>query len=252
VSADLAAQDSASLVSYHASAAGWWPQGDPGRLRVAAAAWRAAAADVDAVADRGRRLAWELRALNSGQAIDAFTRFWGRAETHLSDQAAAARELAHRGESYAHAIDRARAEIMALRTAEVAVAVAGLVLAVVTVGASEVAAGAAALGTVAAIEAAQATLVETVLAIVGRIALSAATSAAGAAVEDLVVQAIPHQYDPVRPFDWGESLAAATSGAEAGAAFGSATELGAVAGRLARTARRGWAGITSAAAAITW
>ncbi|GAC1322140.1 MAG: hypothetical protein NVSMB13_00030 [Mycobacteriales bacterium] len=224
MSADLAAPDAAALETYRCSGAGWWPQGDPARLRTAATAWFNAATTLDAVADSGRRLAWDVRGSNSGDAVDAFGGFWARAEAHLAAAAAGAKALARACEDYAHAVDRARFEIRALRSAEVAVAVIGLVASVVTFGASEVAAGAAALGTLAAIEVVQATLIETVFALVGRVAVTAAASAAYASVEDLVVQSIRLQYDPSRPIDWGETSGAAGHGAEVGAALGVAGE----------------------------
>ncbi|MDQ6650728.1 MAG: hypothetical protein M3Z02_11545, partial [Actinomycetota bacterium] len=236
MTADLATPDSAALVTYHASAAGWWPQGDPARLRTAEAAWLRLASSLDDVGDRGRRLAWEVRAANTSDAVDAFGAFWARAEAHLAAQAAAARALAHSCREYAHAVDRARIEILALRTAEVAVAVVAAALSVVTVGASEVAAGAAAVATMAAVDAVEVTLVETVIGIVSRFTLHAAANAAFAAVEDLMVQAIRHQYDPARPIDWSETWDAAVHGAETGAAFGGAVKTGSLLTKLKRVA----------------
>ena len=160
MTADLSAPDSAALEAYQASGSGWWPQGDPVRLRTAAAAWFLAATTLDAIADYGRRLAWEVRGRNSGDAVDAFTGFWARTEAHLGIAAAGARALGRASADYAQAVDRARIEIGALRSA----------------------------GTVAAIEMVEAALVETVLAIVASAALSATAGAAHATGEDFLAR----------------------------------------------------------------
>ncbi|MEE4494229.1 WXG100-like domain-containing protein [Streptomyces sp. BE230] len=76
----------------------WWPDANSGTLRSVADAWRAFAESVDDVRTPVNNAATTLIANNTGEAIDAFSKFWeryakGNDAGWLSDLAESSREM---------------------------------------------------------------------------------------------------------------------------------------------------------------
>ena len=89
-----------------------------------------------------------MAAENQGEAIEAFSAYWGSrwngGSGALPAVAEGARALADGLDRYASAVERARARIEELVAAAATVAIIGIGLTVLTVGISDVAAGAVA------------------------------------------------------------------------------------------------------------
>ncbi|WP_184348751.1 DUF6531 domain-containing protein [Streptomyces olivoverticillatus] len=126
-----------------------WPDGDPGKLHKAAAAWRAFAHSVEDVRTPVNNTAGSLIRHNKGEAIDAFEQFWSRyagdgGKGWLSDIAESAHDMATALDELAHAIQSAIDKLEAAIAVDAVVIAAGIGLAAFTLGASAEASGLAA------------------------------------------------------------------------------------------------------------
>ncbi|WP_051857065.1 DUF6531 domain-containing protein [Streptomyces sp. NRRL S-1868] len=120
-----------------------WPDGDPGKLRDAAQAWRDFAEDVDDVIAATNKSAGSIIEINSGEAVDAFEHFWrryvGKDDTDgwLRNLSRAAKKLAKGLDGVADQIDK---EVDRLWT-EISISATAIVLAIAftpaTAGASD-------------------------------------------------------------------------------------------------------------------
>lgn len=127
--------------------ADFWPAGDPERLRAAARAWRQAAATT---ADLGGGLHGAITGLvgnNTGPALGLIEGFWGRIwgtadAPVLSAAVSACGALAAACDAYAQHVDDVRREVEEIAAEVVAITAAGLLLTVVTAGASDAVAAA--------------------------------------------------------------------------------------------------------------
>lgn len=165
-----------------------WPDGDPGKLREAADAWRAFADSVDKVRTPVDNAAQALIHNNKGESIDAFETFWSRYagkgdKGWLNDIPKAARELAKNLDKLAHAIDDAVDKLWTKIGIEAGVILAGVGLAWLTVGLSTAASAAAA---TAVIELGTAVGV-TISTVVAEVAATTLVMAAFAGVESVTV-----------------------------------------------------------------
>ena len=115
----------------------FWPQGDPVRLRHAAATWRQVAALVEEASSRGAGAVSGVTDANSGQAIDAFAQSWVPVSTLLAQIADVSRKLATAAESYAQQIDDERARIEEIGVTIAVATTAGVLLTVFTLGISD-------------------------------------------------------------------------------------------------------------------
>lgn len=115
----------------------FWPQGDPDRVRHAAATWRQIAALSEELSRRGATVVAEVTGANSGKAIDAFAESWTPMTTLLSEVAVTSRKLAAAADSYAQRIDDERHTIEAIGASIAVATTAGIVLTVFTLGISD-------------------------------------------------------------------------------------------------------------------
>ncbi|MFI9719727.1 DUF6531 domain-containing protein [Streptomyces sp. NPDC052396] len=128
----------------------WWPDGDPGKCRQAAKAWRAFGKAVDDVIKPVNDKSAALIHNNKGEGIDAYEKFWrqyhaAEGKGWLDDVAGASRKMAEALEKYAAAIDHAIHQIEKRIAIDIAVLGAAIALAIATGGAlSGAAAGVAA------------------------------------------------------------------------------------------------------------
>jgi hypothetical protein len=214
---------------FHKFAGLFWPQGDPGQLRQAAQAWRAAARSLRDAGSASQAAAGQVQALNQGPAIDAFGRYWGKWQGgggYFEVTAGACEQMATALEHYASAIDQARQRVEEIAATAATVIGIGIVLTVVTVGISDAAAGAASAGLVAAAAAVGVDLSATVASIAGTILAGAAIGTVASMTIDAAVQ-IEHVdvFHDQKGFNWGElgqsaELGALTGGAGSGFALG--------------------------------
>ncbi len=119
----------------------FWPQGDPDRVRHAAATWRQVAALSEELSRRGATVVAAVTGANSGKAIDAFAQSWTPMTTLLSEVAVTSRKLAAAADSYAQRIDDERHTIEAIGASIAVATTAGIVLTVFTLGISDGVAG---------------------------------------------------------------------------------------------------------------
>src|SRR5207245_1991191 len=135
----------------HMQAGIWWPAADSDRLRAAARAWRDMAHALERVQIASQSAALNVAADNDGRAMAAFGAYWQKwtgANGYLPSCSQACLAMADALDQYAKAVDEARQQVERL-VAEVATAVViGVALSVLTVGISDVAAGAGSAGSV--------------------------------------------------------------------------------------------------------
>ncbi|MEU2513554.1 DUF6531 domain-containing protein [Streptomyces syringium] len=165
-----------------------WPDGDPGKLRKAAAAWETFADSVDAVRTPVNNTAGALIRNNKGEAIDAFETFWGRyagdgGKGWLSDIAKAAREMATGLKKLAKVIEDAVDKLQEALAINAVVIAAGLGLAAFTAGLTAEASAAAATGIIRL----GATMGVTISAVAAEIAATTLVAGAFAGVESVAV-----------------------------------------------------------------
>ncbi|KAB7850213.1 DUF6531 domain-containing protein [Streptomyces mobaraensis] len=205
----------------------WWPDANSGTLRKAADAWNMFADTVDEVRRDSNKAAQTLIHHNKGEAIDAFSEFWGRYAKGedagwLSGVAKSARNMAKALEKFADKVDDA-IEKLWIQIGIDAVAIAGgVLLTAVTGGASdEVAAGivemAAGLGI--EVEAAVATIAAEMLtgAVFGGVAAMA--------IDGAVAQPVKIALGQQKSWSLDEVAKAADEGMILGGSMGGATEL---------------------------
>ncbi|MEV7402450.1 DUF6531 domain-containing protein [Streptomyces sp. NPDC091267] len=206
----------------------WWPDANSGTLRSAADAWRAFADSVDDVRTPVNNAASSLISNNTGEAIEAFEKFWGRYAKGgdagwLSDLSASSREMAKALDKFAEAIDDAISRLWTQIGIDAAVIVGGIALAFFTAG---IAAGAAALATEALIEFGV-TVGVAVSTTVAEIAAGALVAAAFGSMESVtidlaVAQPLKIATGMQKGFSLDEINAAAKDGMIYGGVFGAA------------------------------
>ncbi|MBB5117434.1 DUF6531 domain-containing protein [Streptomyces eurocidicus] len=126
-----------------------WPDGDPGKLRKAAAAWKTFAESVEKIRTPVNNAATTLIHNNKGEAIEAFEVFWSRyaakgGKGWLHDIPKAAKELADALEQLANAIEDATNKLWTELGIQAGVIMAGVGLAWLTFGLSTAASATAA------------------------------------------------------------------------------------------------------------
>jgi hypothetical protein len=207
----------------------FWPQGDPGKLRQAAQAWRETGQALTAAEGTCHGAANLVVGSNEGPAIDAFSHYWSKWEGgngyfELSGQACV--QMAEALDRYATAVEGARQRVEEIAATAATVLAVGLLLTVVTVGISDVAAAGGAAALTAAAAAVGLDLSATVASIGGTILAGAAIGAAASAVVDTAIQ-IEHidVFHDQKSFNWDEmehslEIGALTGGAGAGVGLG--------------------------------
>lgn len=133
----------------------FWPAGDTGKLREAAGVWRTGAGLVDQLIARGFTVTCAVTGSNTGDAVDAFARSWGRlggAQCYgspsagaplLANVSMACRALASACDEYASRVERQRRHLEHLAIAAGIIAGIGILGTIITLGGSDAAAGAA-------------------------------------------------------------------------------------------------------------
>lgn len=135
---------------------GFWPQGDPARLRAAAAVWTKAAELVDTAQINARNQCAPIFQTSHGSAIDAFRSYLGQVisdhpsggttvtsgQPLLENVSAGCRLLAKACDGYADAIDNQRNALRNLAIAAGVITAAGIILTIFTLGLSDDAAAA--------------------------------------------------------------------------------------------------------------
>ncbi|MEU3190852.1 DUF6531 domain-containing protein [Streptomyces sp. NPDC006992] len=165
-----------------------WPDGDPEKLRDAAKAWRTFAGTVDDVRTATNHSARSVIDVNSGEAVDAFDKFWSRyvgkgEKGWLRDLPKSARHMAEALDDLADEIDDAVSKLWTEIAACATVIVTGIILTGPTLGASDAAAVAAAEGIIALGE----TLSVTISATAARLVAGALIAAAFGGVENVAL-----------------------------------------------------------------
>lgn len=194
-----------------------WPDGEPGEIREAAAAWREMAASLDAVRGRLDAAAARVAHANRGEAIDRFGGFWNDVSADTAGVASACRDVAGALDEFADAVEEVREEILRL-AAEIAASVAiGVGLAFFTAGLSAAAVTATTARLIAIAARLCATLSVRAATIVSRIAVVGAFGAIESAAVNIAVQlgtnaAFNDNHDPFDGFSLDESLAAGAFG----------------------------------------
>ncbi|WP_078917412.1 DUF6531 domain-containing protein [Streptomyces sp. NRRL S-813] len=206
----------------------WWPEADSGKLRDAAKAWRTFAESVDDVRGPVHRSASSIIHHNTGHAIDAFEKFWGRYARGqdggwLSDLAESAREMAKALDKFADAIDDAIHKLWVQIGIDAAVIAGGVALAFFTAG---LASGAAVAAADAIVELG-ATLGVAVSATVAEIAAGTLVAAAFGGVESVTVDlAVAQPLKMATGLQHGLSLDEINQAAKDGMIFGGALGAG--------------------------
>ncbi|MEU0597289.1 RHS repeat-associated core domain-containing protein [Streptomyces sp. NPDC006393] len=206
----------------------WWPEADSGKLRDAAKAWRTFAESVDDVRGPVHRSASSIIHHNTGHAIDAFEKFWGRYAKGqdggwLSDLAESAREMAKALDKFADAIDDAIHKLWVQIGIDAAVIAGGVALAFFTAG---LASGAAVAAADAIVELG-ATLGVAVSATVAEIAAGTLVAAAFGGVESVTVDlAVAQPLKMATGLQHGLSLDEINQAAKDGMIFGGALGAG--------------------------
>jgi hypothetical protein len=206
----------------------WWPAADSAKLRAAAHVWRDTAHALEAIHAASQSAAQSVVADNQGLAIDAFAAYWQKWSAdngYLPECARACVAMADGLDRYAQAVDDARRRVMEL-VAELATAVViGVALSVVTVGISDVAAGAVSAGLMAS-----AALVGVELSVVAAdIAAGIVVTVAFGAVEAMAIDAAAIQPEKIllfheqKDFSWDEMLRWGEMGAAGGFVGGAFT-----------------------------
>jgi Colicin E5 ribonuclease domain len=226
----------------------WWPAADPGRLRAAAAAWRRLATDVEEVSAATSAVVRQLSAENHGEGITAFEAYWSSrwmgGSGCLPAVVEAARGLAQALDGYAEAVQKAQDRIKELIAAAATAAIIGIGLTVLTVGISDVAAGAVAASLVATAAAIGVELSAEAAAIIATGLLVASVGALEGGLSDLAIQGerVAYFHDQAS-IDWQEVMhwaevgaITAPIGAGVGAGVGAAGR--ALAPSLTRSAAR--------------
>lgn len=195
----------------HVQAGIWWPAADSARLRAAAHAWRETAAALNDVQAATRASALTVQADNQGKAIDAFEAYWQKwAGTggYLPSASEACLAMARALEQYAQAVDDARTKVEEL-IAEVGTAIViGVALSILTVGISDVAAGAVSAGLIASAAAVGVDLSATA----ATIAATVLVGTAFGAVEAMAIDVVAIQPEKIlifhdqKSFSWQEVL----------------------------------------------
>ncbi|MFB9636609.1 DUF6531 domain-containing protein [Streptomyces spiralis] len=206
----------------------WWPEADSGKLRDAAKAWRTFAESVDDVRGPVHRSASSIIHHNTGHAIDAFEKFWGRYARGqdggwLSDLAESAREMAKALDKFADAIDDAIHKLWVQIGIDAAVIAGGVALAFFTAGL----ASGAAVAVADAIVELGATLGVAVSATVAEIAAGTLVAAAFGGVESVTVDlAVAQPLKMATGLQHGLSLDEINQAAKDGMIFGGALGAG--------------------------
>src|SRR5438105_8358831 len=207
----------------------FWPQGDPRLLRQAAQAWEDIGRARTAVEGACHAASNLVVGNSDGPAIDAFGRYWSKWEGgggyfELSSQSCG--QMAEALNRYADAIDQARRKVEEIAATAATVLAVGVLLTVVTVGISDVAAAGGAAALTAAAAAVEVDLSATVAGIGGTILAGAAIGAAASAVVDTAEQ-IEHidLFHDQKSFNWDDlehslEIGALTGGAGAGVGLG--------------------------------
>ncbi|MGW4303961.1 DUF6531 domain-containing protein [Streptomyces sp. NPDC004646] len=206
----------------------WWPEADPGKLRDAAKAWRTFAEAVDDVRAPVHRSASSIIHHNTGESIEAFSKFWGRYAQGkdggwLSDLAKSSREMAKALDKFADAIDDAINKLWTQIGIDAAVIAGGVTLAFFTAG---LASGAAVAAADAVIEFG-ATMGVAVSATVAEITGGALIAAAFGGVESVTVDlAVAQPLKMATGLQHGLSLDEVNQAAKDGMIFGGALGAG--------------------------
>ncbi|GAA2715078.1 DUF6531 domain-containing protein [Streptomyces luteosporeus] len=220
-----------------------WPDGDPGKLRKAAAAWKEFAGAVEGVRGATNNTAQALIRNNQGEGIEAFRVFWGRytgggsgsgGKGWLDDVAASAHGMADALEELARAIDDAVDKLWKKIGIEAGVILAGVGLGFLTFGLSTAASAAGATAVIELGATVGIAISATVAEVVATTLVLAAFSGVEAVTVDLAVaQPAKIAAGLQHGFSLDEINAAATDGMIYGGAFGGAFH---GAGVLARNA----------------
>jgi hypothetical protein len=206
----------------------WWPAADPAKLRASAGAWRRLADDVEGVSRVASQAALQLSSQNQSEAVSAFEAYWAQRWTGgsgcLPAVAEAARGLSAALDNYAGAVEKAQLRIKELIAAVATAVVIGAVLTVVTIGVSDLAAGAVAGSLVAAAAAVGVELSAEAAAIITAGIFATSLGVLEGGLADLAIQGERVGYFHDQPsIDWNEVFVnAAVGGATAGASFGAA------------------------------
>ncbi len=157
----------------------YWPDGDAGKLRKAAKAWRKFAGEVEKIRTPVNNQATSLIHNNKGEAIEAFEVFWhryakGEKDGWLHDLAESSKRMAEGLEQLAAAVDKAMDDLWDKIIEDLAVLGAAVVVAMATGGALAGPAGAAATAIVEAGAALGVVVSTTVAEVVGVTLASAA------------------------------------------------------------------------------
>ncbi|MFG2605604.1 DUF6531 domain-containing protein [Streptomyces sp. NPDC048514] len=206
----------------------WWPEADSGKLRDAAKAWRTFAGAVDDVRSPVHRSASSIIHHNTGESIEAFSKFWGRYAKDqdggwLKDLADSAREMAKALDKFADAIDDAINKLWTQIGIDAAVIAGGVTLAFFTAG---LASGAAVAAADAVIEFG-ATMGVAVTTTVAEIAAGTLVAAAFGGVESVAVDlAVAQPLKMATGLQDGFSLDEVNQAAKDGMIFGGALGAG--------------------------
>jgi hypothetical protein len=193
---------------------------------------------VEEVARAASQAVLRLSSQNQGEAVTAFEAYWGQRWTGgsgcLPEVAETARGLSRALDEYAGAVERAQLRIKELIAAVATAVVIGAVLTIVTVGVSDLAAGAVASSLVAAAAAVGVELSAEAAAIITAGVFATSLGVLEGGLSDLAIQGERVGYFHDQPsIDWNEVIVnAAVGGATAGAGFG-ATAAVPVIGRIA-------------------
>lgn len=228
----------------------WWPAADEDGLRQAAAAWERTTVALNQAAEVGRAGVAQARAHWSGGAADRFEQAWREHEKALRDDAAGCVAVAGALLTYADAVSEAKRRVEEIAVTAGATIVAGVGLAVLTVGTSAAVAGEVTAGLVAMAASVGVELSSTVAAISAGALTGAVFGAGEAAVVDMTVT----QPLRVEAFHDGgysatEAVGTMTAGEVGGGTLGGFAGVGAVAPMM-RTAAGDLSGVRAPGAAI--
>jgi hypothetical protein len=207
----------------HARADLWWPAADPATLRAAAGHWRDLANEVETVARQATGTVVRVCDENQSRGLIAFDAYWSSRWTGgagcLPAVVEASRELAQALDGYAHSVEKAQERIKELVAAAATAVVVGVGLTILTVGISDIAAGALATSLVAAAAAVGLQLSTEAATIVAGVLLVTAAGALEGGLANLAIQAerVGCFHDQAA-IDWQEVVHSAEAGALTGAA----------------------------------
>jgi hypothetical protein len=203
----------------------FWPEGDPGRLRQAATAYRQCARDLAAVQAGCQSTVTLVQGHDQGPPIDAFAAWaarWQGNPGYFPATMATCNQLADACDAYAQRIDDAHARIIELATAAAAALAVGLALTVFTFGASDGVAGVTVAGLVAASLAEGTALSAAAAGIVVAVGVGALEGMVFDGMVQLEATAVFHDQKGFNWAEFGQSAAfgAVTGGLGAGAGMG--------------------------------